>query len=360
MAEKGVRKTVKHIILTVKRAAVVVASVVGRAATAFARNTVEVFRPTTPAATEDPFMVRFGRGVAPLRREAGGRHFGRRSGHRRTYLALLGITAGAMCLCTVALWVGSLWKITEVRVEGCTHYAPTAVCQRGGLTVGREFLGVNSWTAERRILQALPLVEDVQVRKHIDGSISVTVTEYQNLYYTQHNQNYYVISAEDNLVLEISAVPTTYRLMGAVYIGLPSEARMRVGEPLTYAYLPFGDREEDTLYDTKDEDANKEFDYVQSVIDTVMGSELSDRVNGMELSDRYTMYLILDGHIKISVGKQTDLARKLDRAARILQTETYDDTLPVVLDVSDPDSASIRTDATLVLPSWAADMPSKS
>lgn len=337
---------------TVKRVAVTVTSAVAGALAAFGRNTASVFRPSLVG--KEAFEARLTRASTRDRAKNSSRSSTARC------LWAVGILLASMLMCASALWLGSLWKIGEVTVEGHSLYAAEAICQRSGLITGREYLGVDSWTAERRIRRAFPLVEDVKVTKHLNGSVTVTVTEYTDLYYTRHNENYYIIAAKDRQVLQVSAGSTLYREMGATYIGLPSEAHVRVGEALSYAYLPYQSGEAETLYDTRAEDANEEFAYVWDAVNTVMSWTLADRVTGMELSDRYAMYIILDGRIKVTVGKGKDLARQLDRAARILEEELPDGNLPVILNVSDPTSASIREDSTLDLPAWAQNLPSTS
>lgn len=331
---------------TVVRVAVTVTSAVVQAVLSFGRQTAAVFRPSR--AVEPSFPPR------SARRE--------KNGTRDTttrYLITAGALLAAMLLCSLALWIGSLWKITEVTVQGNGLYAAEAICQRSGLLSGQEFLGVDAGTAARRIRDAFPLVETVKVKKHLNGSVTVTISEYTDLYYTKHNENYYIIAAKDRKVLQVAAGDTLYRDMGATYVGLPAEARVRVGEILSYAYLPYQNDEAETLYDTRAEDANDEYAYVWEVVETVMSWSLSDRVTGMELSDRYAMYIILDGRIKVTVGKKNDLTRKLDRAARILETELPDGDLPVILNVTDPSSATIREDADAAWPDWASDTAHK-
>ncbi len=350
MSEDKQPKSKKRLWPTVKRGVCTAAGAVARAVVAFGRHTAAVFRPH-PTKAADPFAARYGHGVAPHPIDSGAT--AKPTGFTRAHWIAAVVMVAAMGACTAALWVGSLWKIADVTVEGCAYYAPAAVAEQAGVTTGDEFLGVDTWVIEGRIKEAFPLIERVKVSKHLNGDVTVSVTEYADLYYTCHNQNYYVLSAADLTVLEIASDGDAYRGMGATYIGFPAEARVRVGEPLTYAYLPFADGEAETLYDTRAEDPNEEYAYVANAIGIVLAWAQADRVTGMELTDRYAMYIVLDGRIKITVGKSTDLARKLDLAARILETECPEGTAPVILDVSHPDTASIREDAAYVLPDWA-------
>ena len=331
----------------------------GRSLTAFVCHTKAVFRPSSDPAS-DPFDARFGQGVGD--RETAARY--RRSHAEgqvffRQYAMLLGITLAAMTLCVAMLWLGRLWRVSTVVVEGCTYYAPAAVAVESGVKGGDEYLNVDPWDVEARLKAALPLLSHVNVSKKLNGTVVIRVTEHAELYYTQHNRNYYVISAADMQVLEVASSGNLYRSMGAVYVGLPAEAWVRVGEPLGYRYLPYTTDEEGdevSTYDVTNEDPHMEFSYVQKTVDAVMAWDRVDRVDGMELSDRYGLYLVVDGRVCVRLGKAENLERKLSRAAQILDREPEGE-LPVVLDVSNPEAASWREEPDMVLPHWAGNNP---
>lgn len=265
------------------------------------------------------------------------------------------IVVGGMALCTALLWLSTLWRITEVTVEGCDRYAPAAITDRAGIREGDLCLGFDTFAVERRLKEELPLLERVKVHIGITGHVTISVSEEEALYYTQHHTNYYLIAADDMTVLDVSSDPRGFANAGAVYVGLPEEARVRVGDKLSYIYLPYEPvtaPEEEVTYPTQNEDPNKEFAYVQKAIDTVMGWSLAPRVTGMELSDRFAAYLVLDGRIRVDLGKVDGLDRKLNRAAQILEMEGEGEDIPAVVNVSNPDRSSYREDAALILPPW--------
>lgn len=321
---------------------------------AFVGHTAAVFRPQT---RPDEFRRTYEKGglfdTTPYEERYARRV--KNAALARRDRGLLLMVAGAMLLGAVILWLGSLWRISDVRVEGCEHYAPAAVIAASGARRDGEYLGVDAWTAERRIREQLPLVKDVTVSKSLDGSVVISVTEYDALYYTRFHENYYAMTTDGMKVLEVSASGDAYRSMGAVYVGLPEDAYVRVGRALTYAYAPYltdHETEEAFTYPVEDEDPVAEYAYVSRVLEIVMAWELAPRVTGIELSDRYTMYLVLDEQIKVSLGKKSDLDAKLALAQKVLSTYTAGEN-PVILDVSDGETASLREDANLILPPWA-------
>ena len=117
--------------------------------------------------------------------------------------------------------------------------------------------------------------------------------------------------------------------MPPAYIGLPEQARLRVGDTLTFAFLPYpGERESGNVatYEVETATAGEEFAYVDEVRTAIPNSSLARHVTGMELSDRYDLWFLLDGKIKNPAGQHRpaggqavpggDRAGKADRTVR--------------------------------------------
>jgi hypothetical protein len=221
-------------------------------------------------------------------------------------------------------------------------------------------LGFDSFAKARELKQKLPLMEKVKVRKHLNGTVTVRFTEVESLYYTRHNQNYYIIDAETHEVLCVSGDASEARRVGATYLGLPACTRVRVGEELTFINLPYApetDSPEISTYELETYEPERENAYVFEFVDILMGSTLSDRVIGMELGDRYDMWLVLRGGIRIRVGGMEELERKLALADRALQDQAQNAGIPAgmptLVDVSDPTRIIHRSSPDVELPDWA-------
>lgn len=274
----------------------------------------------------------------------------------RLLLCMLGI----VIFTAAVLFLGKIPKVRSVTANEGTYYTSTAVLAHAGVEVGDEMLGFDSFTLAKELKQKLPLMEKVKVRKHMDGSVTVSFTEVQELYYTCHNQNYYIINAETHDVLCVSGDASEAHRVGAIYLGLPESTRVRVGEPLTFINLPYVPETESpeiSTYELETYEPEQENAYVFEFVEILMHSALSDRVVGMELGDRFDMWLVLEGSIRIRVGTMDELERKLELADRSLcdknQNGGIPAGMPTLIDVSDPARIIYRSSPDIELPSWA-------
>lgn len=278
-------------------------------------------------------------------------------GHIPLYLAC---ALGAAILCLVFLLLIRLWEVSDVTAEDGQLYSAPLLVEKCGVVSGDEYWGFDTWDVSRRLKAELPLIEKATVRRHLDGTISISVTEQTNLYYTRHNVNYYIISAEDQEVLCVDATPDESRRVGAVYLGLPASTRVRVGDKLSYVNLPYAPETEGyeyTTYEVETDEPAVEYAYVDDFIDTVMKTPLAPRITGMELGDRYGIYMVLDHRIKIEIGDMNELTRKLQMAQETLTRQEANGgistAMPTLITVSDPAVSTVRTAPDIDMPDWA-------
>ena len=208
--------------------------------------------------------------------------------------------------------------------------------------------------------QELPLLDRVKVRKGLNGRVTVSFTEITELYYTCHNANYYIMDAQTREILGVFATPDEARRVGAIYLGLPECARVRVGEGLSFVNLPYTpetDVPELSTYELETDVPEKENAYVFEFVELLMASELADRVVGMELGDRYDIQIVLQGGILVRLGDTGEMDRKLTVVKRCLDDKVQEGFnaggLPVLVDASDPTHIIHRASPEVILPPWA-------
>lgn len=278
---------------------------------------------------------------------------------KRLYLTLLGMLGGVV-LMGLILFVSSLWQVTEVTAEDGQLYSASVVVEFADLEAGDKMLGFDSSAVVKRLKAGLPMLDRIKVRKHLNGEVSIRFEEITEVYYTCHNANYYIISAEDREVLGVFSNPNEARRVGAVYVGLPESTRVRVGEKLSFINLPYEPDSvpEDAVdYELETYEPEVEHAYVFEFVEALMESPLASRVTGMELGDRYDIWLVLDRRIKVKIGNMDELDRKLNMTERSLadrEAEGKDDgSMPVLVDVSDPARIIHRASPDIELPDWA-------
>lgn len=302
-----------------------------------------------------PFKEKFARDARP---------FG--SGERYTSPDLGSIPLLLLCMLGVVILtvgvmlLGKLPKVTSVSAEDGTYYTAAAVLAHAGIEAGDEMLGFDGFAKAKELKKSLPLMDKVKIRKHLNGSVTVSFTEVEKLYYTCHNQNYYIINAETREVLCVAGDATEARRVGAIYLGLPECTRVRVGEELTFINLPYApetDSPELSTYELETYEPERENAYVFEFVEILMNSSVAERVLGMELGDRFDLWLVLRGGIRIRVGTMDELERKLTLADRSLQDKAASGGIPAgmptLVDVSDPARIIHRSSPDVELPFWA-------
>ncbi len=272
---------------------------------------------------------------------------------------LITCALSGLALVAAVLLLGRLWKVSEVTAADGHHYTAALICESAAIEPGCEMLGFDASAVERRLRRALPLLDDIRIRKHINGRVSITVTEETELYYTRHNVNYYILSADDMEVLGVFSTDEEARRVGATYLGLPESARVRVGEKLSFVNLPYAPEsapQEWTTYEVETEEPTIENAYVLAFIEALHASALSDRVVGMDLSDRYDLLIVLDGHVRVQIGTMQELERKLTLVQRTLEADhaPVPDGMVTLVDVSDPARIVYRASPDVKLPVWGS------
>lgn len=272
---------------------------------------------------------------------------------------------GGVALAGLALALSDLWEVTAVTAEDGLVYSASVVEEYTDLKAGDKMLGFDSSAVVKHLKAGLPMLDRIKVRKHFSGEVTVTFEEITEVYYTCHNANYYLIAAEDREVLGVFSKPNEARRVGAVYVGLPEAARVRVGEKLSFINLPYepDSAASDDLadYEIETDEPKVEYAYVTEFIEALMTSPLADRVTGMELGDRYDIWMVLDRRIKVRIGNMDELDRKLSLTERSLADRAEegrdDGSMPVLVDVSDPTRTIHRASPDIELPAWAVGLP---
>lgn len=262
---------------------------------------------------------------------------------------------GAILLCVSLLLLSSLWKVKTVTAQDGRYYTADALIRLSGVQSGDDMLSFDESDVRERLKEALPLIKNVKVRRHLNGELEIRATEEKKVYYTCYHRNYYLISAESRRVLGVFASPDEARRVGAVYIGFPEEARVRVGEKLSFSYLsyePEGAGDEQVTYELETDVPEKEYAYVFELVSAVEAA-FGGRVDGVETSDRYDLWIVLDGRVQVRLGTMAELDQKIALASRVLSENGGTGDLPARLDVSDPKRSSYREGLQIELPDWA-------
>lgn len=284
-------------------------------------------------------------------------------GNRRVPLPLkraafyIGIMLAAMAVIGILLLICGAIKISAVKVTGVSIYTEDDVVDAVELYRGGGYWDFDPARTEDELMEKLPYIKKVKVRRHFNGSVSVSVTEEENFYYTRHNKNYYLFSGDTWRVIIADNEAENFINLGAVYLDLPADARIRVGEKLTFEY---GEYVEGTAEIPEEEmttpegEASEYYEYVFDVIKAANDSDFEGEISHIGVSDVYGIYIALGGNVKVTLGTTEELERKLE-AAYVTYADSYDKITATgfvggVIEASDPSKTTFREKLDLTLP----------
>ncbi len=261
-----------------------------------------------------------------------------------------------MILTAALVALGLCWRVSKVEVKGSEFHEAEAVIEAAGISEGDLVLGFDAGDVERALRETYPILRSVQIQRYPDGSVILNVSEEETLYYTCHRTNYYLISGDGMRVIHISSEDALYRAYGAIYLGLPEEAELKVGKRIDFSFLPYepvGQPEQEQFtYEIVTGEADEEYAYVLSLTEMLEESPFFASLDGLDAADRYDLYFVCNRRIMVRLGDTKELDRKLEQALYIITHEMKTDEIPAVIDVSDPAKSTLRQNPELEMPAW--------
>ena len=295
------------------------------------------------------------------------RKFGRKNpwgGHKRYALSarqalvVVGGIIATMVLCLTMLIVANLIPVKGVAVRGNQLYTADTIQEVSGIYAGGGYFDFEPSVVKEHLMTELPYLRNVKITRWPTGNVVITVEEETGFFYTQHNQNWYVMSQDTLRVLHISHNDREYRQLGAVYLGLPADVRLRVGEPLSFAYRTYQENEEESRREQEEtKSAEDQYAYVLETLKIYQESELFPLTAGLDLSDPYDVYAVLDGKVKISFGTYDGLEEKIAKTAfnMALYESEGNELRNLLIDAKDASHIGIRDGTEAQYPSWATE-----
>lgn len=103
-------------------------------------------------------------------------------------------------LLIVSLSAGLFFKVTEIRVEGADIVPADSVRTASGLTEGENLIFINKNSAGRKILEELPYIEELRIRRKLPGTVIIEVKEAAAACVMEHMGDYWKISGTGKLL----------------------------------------------------------------------------------------------------------------------------------------------------------------
>ncbi|MEA4934850.1 MAG: FtsQ-type POTRA domain-containing protein [Lawsonibacter sp.] len=113
-----------------------------------------------------------------------------------------------LCALTVvvALTMGAtvFFQVETVVVSGNSRYTQEEVIQATGIQIGDNLFRMNKYQIAKQVLQALPYVEEVMIRRSLPSTILITVSEWDSVARVETPQSTRTDSAENSAAADSS------------------------------------------------------------------------------------------------------------------------------------------------------------
>ena len=221
---------------------------------------------------------------------------------------------------TVVLIVGIVLSLTVLfktqvyEVTGCTKYSESEIAEASGIGRGQNIFLAPKHSAEKRIKESFPYVEDVHVGFKIPDTIKIGVEEAVEGYMIKLSDTEYLLVSTKGRILDKTDNNNGNKL--PIFIG-PKPVTGEIGDYVSY--------EDETLVDMVDS-------ITQTFADN--GYQGITEIDATDMADISFTY---DNRIKIKLGIPEDLSYKIRTAMTIIEDKldkNGSDTSKGVLDVS--------------------------
>jgi cell division protein FtsQ len=131
----------------------------------------------------------------------------REAGRKRLRFLLIATTVFVVAGLSYLTVESPLLDVDKVRVRGAEHIAPAAVQAAARVHLGQPLLRVNTAAVERRV-ESIPWVQHAHVARHLPGTLTITVTEFQTTTFVRTPDGAVVLIAPNGRVVARAARPT--------------------------------------------------------------------------------------------------------------------------------------------------------
>lgn len=226
-----------------------------------------------------------------------------------------------VCAIFVIVCVSLFFKVSDIRVEGCSRYAPENLIQASGIETEQNMYSISEKKLNSILTEKYPYINKVRITRELPSTLVIKITEDEPVFYTEIYGESFVLS-NDMRVLE--NVQSAERLAECreylIKISLPSPSRVVLGEEVEFS-------------------KKSSYDYMMVILDAMKADGIYSRVNSINASDKFGIYIIADNRrLKIILGDNSNILEKLNFMYAIMDEYIKENTIASI-DVSYTDSA---------------------
>ena len=241
-------------------------------------------------------------------------------------ISLSAITA-VLVICFI---VGYFIGVQSIEVTGADLTTPEEIIAASGITEGSGYFSYNTSKIEDKILEKLPCISEVEVKRSVLGKVSVAVTEKTAYWYTQLFGECYVLSEELEVIL-ITEDKAEIVARGLVRLDFPKVESALLGRIIEIS------------------DDGRDCSFVGELLSEIRESEIykEGRLDGVFMETKFEIFAVCDLKYKIILGKYSSAKLKLDTVRLAIADASFSGDGKWSLDVSSLPKVVTRQDNEL-------------
>lgn len=244
---------------------------------------------------------------------------------KKQRIRLFLIRVAIFLLCVALAVIGLLLLIfPSARVKSITvtgnRVTPTAdILAAAGVAVGDKTFALERKQIVANIRNQYPMMQQVRVTRNL-SEVTVEVSE-EGVGYIAF-AGYWFLLDRDLTVL--TRCEDEENLAGYPQLVLPAIAKLSVGKQITF----------------RDETTDRS--YIGELLEVLTNEGLMPHVTYIDVSEQYHIFYVLDGQIRVVLGKMSEVQTKLEMTEQILGTRFENDSPYAIVDVSDLKKTTYR------------------
>lgn len=243
---------------------------------------------------------------------------------KRKCLQLRLVRAAICLLCAVVAVMGLLllilpsFRVKRIDVQGNSVTSREEILAAAGVQIGDEIFGVDPGRIADNIQKQYPV--GVRVSKGI-STVTIEITERGSAYISY--AGLWFLLDRDLSVLAVSGNEADFARYPKML--LPAVTQLSVGSPVQFA--------EDGI----------DRSYIGEMMELLEQEGLLSHVTYLDMSEKFHLSYVLEGQIRVVLGKLSDVEIKLEMTEQILGTRFDNDAPFVIVDVSDVKKTTYRS-----------------
>jgi len=220
--------------------------------------------------------------------------------------------------------------ISSIYAENTMDYNGDTVIAASGVELGDKLYSFRASEAEKRITLACPYIRSVSVERTVPNRVSFALESDTAAYCVNIYGEKLVLSKG----LRVLGAYDPVKNSGLTELYLPEVSYSVEGRVITFVN-------------------EKQDRFVREILACVDNCALVSRIGAVDLRDSYEVKLHCDGMYLLNMGGEKEFSHKLKMAAKTLGDTDFSLGTPAEIDLSSPDSASVRYDHSLDLTNYS-------